>query len=392
MYPSLYLTKKADRRLRSGHLWIYSNEVDSARSPLKNFQPGDLVNILATNEKPLGTAYVNPNALICGRLLSRAVNCPIDAEFFAQRLRTALALRERCFAKPFYRLVYGDSDGLPGLVVERFGDLLVVQLNTAGMARRQEMLVEVLHSVLQPQAIVLRNDSSARTVEGLPLEVQLVMGSLPETLLIEENDTQFCLDVLHGQKTGWFFDHRMNRLRLQSYSAGKRVLDVFSYTGAWGIQAARAGASAVLCLDSSATALAQVQQNAQLNQVAERVSVLQADAFEGLKQLQQAGEQFDILVLDPPAFIKRRKDYEAGLQAYHRLTQLAVPLLKPDSLLVSASCSLHLPRSELLNTLLPAARSRQVQILEQGGQGADHPVHPAIPETDYLKALFCRIL
>jgi 23S rRNA (cytosine1962-C5)-methyltransferase len=389
----LYLNKNADRRWRGGHPWFYSNEIDTTRSPLKNFTPGEMVAIFNASGKCLGNAYLNPHSLICARMVSRDPAYVLDASLLQHRLNVALSLRQRLFAQPFYRLVYGDSDGFPGLIVDRFGDVLVVQINTAGMERVREDIVAVLDKTLHPRALVLRNDSPTRIQEGLESNVEVALGSLPDLVEIEENGAHFAIDVQGGQKTGWFYDHRMNRLHLQNYVKDCRVLDLFSYTGAWGIQAAVAGAREVLAVDSSAPALAHVMDNAMRNGVAEKFTALRGDVFEVLKQLREENRKFDIVIADPPAFIKRRKDHKAGEQAYRRLNQMAMQVLGKDGVLVAASCSLHLSRVELHELTHAAARhlDRQSQILMYGGLGPDHPIHPAIPETDYLKALFMRV-
>lgn len=391
---TLRLKPKSDRRLRGGHLWIYSNEVDTAQTPLKSFQAGEQVVVEQAGGKPLGIAYLNPNNLICGRLISRDISQQLDRSLLVHRLKIALSLRQRCFDNDCYRLVFGDSDGLPGLVVDRFHDLLVVQISTAGMEAVKDAIVEALQQVIKPEAILLRNDGKMRAMEGLSSYVEEVFGVVPDLALLEENGVKFAAPVKTGQKTGWFYDHRMNRARLQQYSAGKRVLDVFSYIGGWGVQAAAAGASEVICLDASASALDCVEYNAQLNEVSERMSTMKGDAFEGLKQLKAEGEKFDIVVVDPPAFIQKRKDIRNGEQAYQRINELAMGLLARDGLLVSASCSMHLQRDRLVEIIRAGSRKmdRQAQIIEQGHQGADHPVHPAIPETDYLKSMLVRVL
>jgi 23S rRNA (cytosine1962-C5)-methyltransferase len=391
--PPIYLNKNADRRLRSGHPWIFSNEIDSTRTPLKDFEPGDDVAVFNASGKPFGTAYINPHTLICARMISRDPSYSLDASLLQHRLNIALALRQRFFPQPFYRLIYGDSDGFPGLVVDRFGAVVVAQINTAGMERRRDDIIAVLNKTLHPQAIVLRNDSAARELEGLTSYVEVVHGSVPDEIVIEENGACFAIDVLGGQKTGWFYDHRMNRLHLQNYVKDCRVLDLFSYSGAWGIQAAHAGAREVLAVDSSVAALAHVSANAARNGVAAKLTTVRGDVFDVLKQLREQNRKFDIVVADPPAFIKRRKDHRAGEQAYRRLNQMAMQVLDKDGLLVAASCSLHLTRAELHEITHSAARhvDRHSQILMYGGLGPDHPIHPAIPESDYLKALFMRV-
>jgi 23S rRNA (cytosine1962-C5)-methyltransferase len=394
LFTPLYLKKNADRRLRVGHVWIYSNEVDTNRSPLNLFELGQAITIYSNNNKVLGNGYINPHSLICARLISRDPQYYLDYSLLLQRLSSALSLRQRLFAQPFYRLVYGESDGLPGLVVDRFGEIIVVQITTAGMEKVRDEIMAALTTTLQPRTIVLRNDTSVRTLEGLDNYVTVVQGQLPAEIVIEENQAHFYISVLTGQKTGWFYDHRYNRIRLQHYARQQRVLDVFSYSGAWGITAALADAHRVWCLDSSQQAIELVNKNAILNGVATQVYPLLGDAFEQLKELHRVGEKFDLIILDPPAFIKRKKDQLAGEQAYRRINQLAMQLLSKEGILVSASCSLHLSSQTLLDLLRSASQqlNRELQILEQGHQSPDHPIHPAIPETAYIKAFVCRLL
>lgn len=391
--PSLRLKKNADRRLKAGHLWLYSNEIDTDATPLKGLEPGQQVVVEAAGGKALGVAYVNPHSLICARLVSRDPKQGLDRSLLVHRLNQALALRERLFAKPFYRLVHGEGDLLPGLVIDRFDDILVVQLNTAGMQAVAAELLDALDKVLAPAVVVFRNDTSGRRQEGLELGVEVVKGELPEQVLLEENGVRFAAPVLDGQKTGWFYDHRVNRAWLNGLVAGKRVLDLFSYVGGWGVQAAAHGAREVLCVDASGAALERVAENAALNGLHEQVAVGEGDAFEALAALKADGEQFDVVILDPPAFIKKRKDIPNGERAYGKLNREAMRLLGRDGLLLSASCSMHLAPERLVEVVRGAVRhqDRHGQILFQGHQGPDHPVHPAIPETSYLKALGVRV-
>jgi 23S rRNA (cytosine1962-C5)-methyltransferase len=390
----LVLKKDQERRLRAGHCWVYSNEVDTARTPLKDLVPGDPVAIVSHNARWLGWGYANPHSLICARLVSRDRARLLDGALIAQRVGTALAVRERLYAGPFYRLVFGEADGLPGLVIDRYGATLAVQINTAGMERHRDAIVEVLQSALRPDAILLRNDSAARDQEGLRRYVEPALGTVPDPIEVREGGASFLVSLGEGQKTGWFFDQAANRDRLLKYVAGRRVLDVFSYVGAWGVRAACAGAASVLCVDGSERALDGVRRNALRNGVAERVGTERADAFAVLKRLRQSDQRFDVVVLDPPAFVKRRKDLKEGALAYRRLNEAALALLEPDGILVTASCSFHMSRDALLQAVQQAARAagRTLQLLEEGHQGPDHPVHPAIPETAYLKAFFLRVL
>lgn len=393
-FPSLRLRKHEDRRLRAGHLWVYSNEVDVAATPLTGFQPGEAVTLAAHNGQPLGIGYVNPHSLICARLVSRDPDHALGPSLLTHRLKVALSLRERLWDTPCYRLVYGEADGLPGLVVDRYGEVCVAQITTAGMERVKDDILAALHKVIRPAVVVWRNDSPVREMEGLPAYVASAGGEAPETVMIEENGARFQAPLLTGQKTGWFFDQRDNRQRSLKYLRGQRVLDLFSYVGAWGIQAAVQGARDVLCVDTSAKALEYARQNAVLNGVADRVTIRQGDAFATLKALRGDRERFGAVILDPPAFIKRKKDLKEGLLAYRRLNEMAMQVLEKDGLLITCSCSQHLSRDLLTQLLLQAARhlDRSLQILEHGHQAPDHPSHPAIPETDYLKALFVRVL
>lgn len=388
----LRLKRQEERRLQGGHLWIYSNEVDSRETPLSAFTPGEQVRVMSHGGTFLGIAYVNPQSLICGRLVGRGEQ-PLDGALLRHRLAEALRLRTRLFDLPFYRLVYGESDLLPGLVVDRFGEHLAVQLNSAGMEALRGQVLDGLRELLAPRSILMRNDSSVRSQEGLPRTVEVAFGSVPQEVELVENGVRMLAPLLDGQKTGWFYDQRVNRAWLKQFAGGARVLDVFSYVGSFGVQAAAFGAREVLAVDASRPALEMAEKNAALNGAAERFNGLQGDAFEVLKGLKAAGERFEVIVVDPPAFIKRKKDHKEGLQAYRRINELAMQLLAEDGILISASCSMHLQREELQDVLRLAGRrlSRHVQLLAEGMQGPDHPVHPAIPETRYLKAFLARV-
>jgi len=394
MTDLLRLAKNQDRRLRAGHLWVYSNEVDTDATPLKGLQPGQVVNIENAQGKWLGLGYVNPNSLICARVVTRDRGIGLDESLLVHRTKVALSLRERLYAAPYYRLLFGEADGVPGLVVDRYGDHLVVQLTTAGMEMQRDAVVAALVKVLKPVGILLRNDSAVRELEGLTRYVELAHGRVPEPVIVEEGGCRFEVSPSHGQKTGWFYDQAANRDQFVRYVKGKRVLDVFSYVGAWSVRAAAAGAAGVTALDVSAGALEQVQRNAVLNGVDDRIDIMQGDAFQALRALRAQRERFDIVVLDPPAFIKRKKDLKEGTLAYRRLNEAALGLLERDGLLVTASCSFHMHADQLLAAVQQAARhsDRSLQLLQQGQQSPDHPIHPAIPETAYLKAFYLRVL
>lgn len=390
--PELRLKRGEDRRLSAGHLWVFSNEVDTARTPLQSFDPGALCRVVSERDKFLGYAYVNPHSLICARILGRDPEHIPGASLIVHRLQVAEALRQALYERPYYRLVYGESDGLPGLVLDRFGDVLVGQIATAGMERLRGEIEAAVRKAIAPAALVWKNDTAARDLEGLPHYVETAFGPTPDSLKVEEGGLEFEVPLGGGQKTGWFFDQSANRLAMRKYVAGARVLDVFSYLGAWGLGALSAGASEVTCVDSSATALEGLRANAARQGV--EPEILKGEAFEVMEALHAQKRRFDVVVIDPPAFIKRKKDGPKGEAAYRRLNQLAQQLLGRDGIVISCSCSYHLEPASLVSAIQRAARhlSRFAQIVEVGGQASDHPIHPAIPETRYLKAYFCRVV
>ena len=390
----LRLKRNQDRRLRAGHLWVYSNEVDTAATPLKALVPGQTVEIESAQGKWLGLGYINPNSLICARVVTRQPGVALDRSLLTHRIKVALALRERLYPTPFYRLLFGETDGVPGVVVDRYGDVLAVQITTAGMEVLRDALIDALVKVLRPVGIVLRNDTAVRELEGLERYIELAHGEVPDHVVVEEGGCRFEVSPSLGQKTGWFYDQAANRDQFVRYVAGRRVLDVCSYVGAWSVRAAASGARSVTAVDASPQALEQVSRNAGMNGVAECVKTLKGDAFQALRELRAQRERFDVVVLDPPAFIKRKKDMKEGVLAYRRLNEAALAVLERDGLLVTASCSFHMHRDELLRTVQQAARhsDRSLQLLQQGQQSPDHPIHPAIPETAYLKAFFLRVL
>jgi len=393
-YPALYLKRGEDARLRAGHLWVFSNEIDVARSPLGEFAPGDVVAIVDHRGKAIGVGYVNPNSLIAARLVVRGLEHPFDRSLIVHRLNIALALRQQLYAEPYYRLVFGESDGLPGLTLDRFGDVVVGQITTAGMERQKDAITDAIVKVLAPRQLWWKNDAGIRAMEQLPDYADLGHGEVGGEVVAKEGGLVFGVDPVGGQKTGWFYDQRENRDGLARFVTGKRVLDMFSYLGGWGIRAAAYGAREVECVDASAAAVEATSRNIERNGLANRVKALRADAFDHLKALREARERYDVVILDPPAFIKRRKDFKEGSLAYRRLNELGMQVLARDGILVTCSCSHHMPRQALLDGVQQGARhlDRQVQMLVSLQQGPDHPVHPAIPETDYLKGYILRVL
>ena len=392
--PILTLKNNEERRLRAGHLWVFSNEVDTKKTPLTAFAPGQAAVVTASRGRPLGVVTVNPGSLICARVMDSDPETRLDVAFFRSRIRDALALRERFYATPHYRLLFSEGDHVPGVVLDRYGDVVVGQLTTAGAEGLRDVILEAVLAELSPRAVIWRNDVASRDLEGLPRAVETAHGEAPEFLEIDEDGARFAVPALSGQKTGWFYDMRENRTALCRLVQGKTVLDLFAYAGAFSVRAALAGAPSVVCLESSETARDMAAQNAVRNGVADRIEAVRADAGAFLEECAASGRTFDVVSLDPPALVKRRKDLEAGLRAYERLNRLAMDVLADDGILMTCSCSQHVDAWDLRRVALRAANAagRRAQVLAQGRQGPDHPAHPAMAETDYLKSFTLRLL
>ena len=376
---------KGRARARAGSPWIFSNEIRMDEAA-KSIAPGAVVNVRGEDGRAFGTGYFNPKSLIAIRLWSDDCDLVIDRDFFAARLKRALALRQAIYDKPFYRLVHAEGDALPGLVIDRFDDTLSVQIGTAGMERQTETLLQALEAVVKPKTVILRNDAPSRALEGLDSQVKTVKGE-GRRIAVEENGARYFADLAEGQKTGWYYDQRDNRAFIAGLAKGKTVLDAYSYTGGFGILAAKAGAKEVVCLDSSAPALAIAEESARANGVT--IQAVKADVFEELERLKAAGERFDIVVTDPPPFVKSKKDLEPGAKAYRKLARLAADVTAPGGVMMIASCSHNIPperfAQECAQGLLRA--HRQAAMIRQAGAGPDHPVHPLLPESAYLKAI-----
>jgi len=389
---TLTLKSKEEHRIRTGHLWVYSNEIDTEKSPLTQFQAGQQVRVCSAKQQFLGYAYINPKTLLCARILSQHIKNPISKRFLKKQLQHALTLRTQLFERPFYRLIHGEGDYLPGLVVDRYADILVCQFNTVGMECLKDDILSSLIELLSPAGILIKNEAHQRTLEGLELDNGVAYGTVPEDTDVITDAGTFTVPLQKGQKTGWFYDQAHNRQQLSHIQQVDQALDLFSYVGSWGIMAARQGAKRVVCVDSSQTALEYVTINAARNGVADQVQTLQGDAVDVAKSLAADKARFDLLMIDPPAFIKRKKDVKKGLEAYRRINELALRMSDKDSFVFTSSCSYHLLMDNLKKTLFQAAKhvDRQLQQLYQGQQAKDHPIHPAMPETHYLKTLLYR--
>jgi 23S rRNA (cytosine1962-C5)-methyltransferase len=389
---TLRLRPGHDRRLRAGHPWVFSNELDWS-ADMRQLPPGVLVRLEAAGGRPEGTFMFNPRSLIAARRLSRDPEAVIDREFAAGRLERAGALRSRMFAAPFYRLCHAEGDGLPGLVIDRYGDVLVIEHNTAGMAALEREILDALIGLFAPAAVVARDDSAARTLEGLGERIAVLAGALPERVTVEEGGVVFPVNPLAGQKTGWFYDQRLNRDAVAPLARGGRVLDVYCHTGAFGLRCAAEGAAHVTLADRSELALALAAETARANGLAERIEILRAEAFGVLERLAGEGSRYDLVVCDPPAFAKSRKDHGPALKGYEKLARLAASVVAPGGFLFLASCSHHVTAEEFATCVARglARAGREGRVLRSAGAGPDHPVHPHLPESAYLKAALVQL-
>lgn len=390
MYPKIILKHHEEQRLLAGHLWIFSNEIARIEGAPAI---GDTVEAFTAAGQYLGKGFYNPHSLIAFRLLTRGQE-EIDDDFFRERIAAALAFRRALYpGQASFRLVFGESDLLPGLIVDKYGDYCAVQFLSAGMEKNRSLIVTALEQVLAPAGIVGRNDSALRRLEGLEEKTEVITGTIPPRIEIEENGCRFAVDLTGGQKTGFFFDQRENRAALARYCEGKKVIDCFCHTGAFGIEAAAAGAAEVVGVDSSAPALRIAEENARLNNVDGKFSTIEADvmAFTGERKNLN---KFDIIILDPPALIKSRKHFQAGYRAYRKLNTSAIESIRSGGLLATSSCSHHLSPEDFRLVLKESAAKarRQVRLLELRSQGRDHPVLLSMPETEYLKCAILEIV
>lgn len=390
--PRVKLQPGGDKRAMLGHPWIFSNEL-AMDSGAKALPPGTVVTVMRADGRPLGSAFFNPHSLIAARLLTRDADRAVDEIFLHRRLERALKLRERLIGVPYYRLVHAEADGIPGCIVDRFGDVIVVEPNAAGADRLVEPLAAALDRLLKPRAIVISGDGPARTLEGLPPVQRIAKGALDGAIELQEHGARFLADLAEGQKTGWFYDQRDNRLLAAGFAKDADVLDLYSYSGGFGVQAARHGARSVLSVDRSQLALDLARRGAALNGVADRHATENAEAFDFLEQAGAAHRTFDLVMADPPAFVKSKKDFHQGGRAYRKLARLCVSRVRTGGFLFLASCSHHMPaeefRAQVARGLHEAGRSGRV--LYATGAAPDHPVHPMLPESAYLKALLLQV-
>ncbi len=389
--PVVTLQRGKDRRIRSGHPWIFSNEI--VGSPTR-YPPGALVAVVTSRKEFLGIGYINPHSLISIRLLTREPE-DISVDFFIRRIRAALQLRQRFYPhRSSYRLVYSESDFLPGLIIDKYNEYLVVQTLTLGMDLRIDMIQESLEQVLRPKGIVLRNDVAIRTLEGLPLEKRLLKGDT-SCCLIQEAGLSFRVDLFEGQKTGFFFDQHDNRLAATAYTRDQEILDCFCYTGAWSLVALhQGGAKTVHGIDASEKAIALARENCVCNGYASRAMFRVGNVLQELKALQEQKKRFGVVILDPPAFVKSKQKLREGLQGYLEVNRSSMALLPPGGILITSSCSYHVRPEIFQEVVFQAAQKagRTVRVLEVRGQAKDHPILLAAPETAYLKCMVVEVL
>lgn len=377
-------------RILAGHLWVFSNEL--ATSP-KRFTPGALVELTDKRGTFLGVGYVNPHSLISIRILTRQRE-DINEAFFKRRIESALDYRRRVLGqKDSFRAVFSESDLLPGLVVDKFDDCLSVQFLTLGMEALGDMVIKALDGIFSPSTIVLRNDSSIRTLEGLPLEKKLMKGDLDKLPVMEEDGIKIEVDPLLGQKTGFFHDQTENRAAFAALAREGEGLDLFCYTGAWSLKLAKMGVR-MKGVDSSDYAIGQARRNAEKNGLAAKCDFVKADVFEVIKEEREAMRKYDFIVLDPPAFVKSKAKITEALRAYADINSACMSLMEYGGLLATSSCSYHVDRAMFIDMLRAAAKhaGKQARIIEVRSQAKDHPIALAVPETEYLKCVIMQIL
>jgi 23S rRNA (cytosine1962-C5)-methyltransferase len=384
---SILLRRRGQRRLLRGHPWIYQADVETSEGPVEK---GDLVDVYGVGRRFLGRGYANPDSQIFVRLLTREAE-PIDAGFFRRRITAARTTRQH-LAVPSnaIRFVYAEADELPGLILDAYGDILVLQILTAGMERLRGVWLPVIEELFHPRGVFLRNDVSSRALEGLPLEKTFLGAPFDPVTSIAEQDVRFRINIATGQKTGFFLDQRDNRLAVRPLAADRDVLDCFCYSGGFALHAARAGARRVEGIDISPEAVAGALENAAVNGLSERCSFRTGNVFDELRRLQDARRRYDLIVLDPPAFTKSKEAVAAALRGYKEINLRAMKLLTPGGVLVTSSCSYHVSETDFLEMLAEAAADAGIRcrILAIRTQSADHPALLGVKETKYLKSVF----
>ncbi|MEQ1753963.1 MAG: class I SAM-dependent rRNA methyltransferase [Micropepsaceae bacterium] len=391
-YPKLRVLHKQAARLKGGSPWVYSNEVVMDKA-VKALPAGTLVDVIGEQGNEFGTAYFNPHSLIAARLLTARQGSPINEGFFADRIQQARNLRDRLIRTPYYRLLHADADGCPGLIIDRFDDVFVAQSGTAGMDALEKFWLAALVEEFKPRTVFIKSDAPSRAYEGLKDDVRCAHGNDTALAVVEEAGVRHEFNPLTGQKTGWFFDQRDNRAFLLQMTPAATLLDAFSYTGALALGAVKAGAKTALMLDASQAALDQAMETARRNNLSPLIETRKCDAMQELEDMAPTGELFDVVSVDPPPFVRAKKDLESGARGYRKLAKLSAALVARRGFLSVASCS-HAISAERFQTecSIGIARSgRQAKLVRANGAAPDHPVHPMLPETAYLKSLVYQL-
>ncbi|MGA1862247.1 class I SAM-dependent rRNA methyltransferase [Deferribacter thermophilus] len=387
---NLYLKKSCEKRAQNGYLWIFSNEIEN----ISNFAPGEIVKIYTSNKEFIGIGYINPHSLIAVRILSRK-EINIDESFIANRINNALELRTKLYQNPFYRLLFSEGDFLPGIIIDRYDKVFSVQLNTFWADKSKQLIVNALQNIFgEDISIVLKNDNKMRLLETLPLKVESLNKEFNGDIILEENDVKMHVNILKGQKTGYFFDQRENKKKIKEVSKDSYVIDAFSYIGGWGLNALKGGAKRVTFVDSSQYALECAQYNVTLNKFKASTDFIKMDVVDFLKNLSQEQEKPDILVIDPPAYVKSKKNINEAIKGYINLNKWAFRSVKKGGFIFTCSCSQHIDFEKFCWIINVSSQSagRKYRILSPLNQGFDHPINPKMPETNYLKGLFIQVL
>ncbi|MFI4937827.1 MAG: class I SAM-dependent rRNA methyltransferase [Candidatus Berkiellales bacterium] len=381
----------AIEKIQKGYPWVFAQDLQLKKFPAA--KPGDLVYLTTPTSEPIAIGYINPLTKLCCRVLTLNTDSTLDENFFLERFTTALSFREHKFSSPFYRLVHAESDALPGLVIDRFGDTLVCQTNTAGMEKLKPLWFSALQTLLKPKRVIFRDDVPLRSKEGLELSISAPIGDLETLIEVEENGLTFYADPKSGQKTGWFYDQRLNRHWIAERACGKTVLDLYTYSGGFGIAAAGKGAKHVTLVDSSEHALMLVKQAATTNHVLSSCELIREQVFLLLPRLIAAKQKFELVIADPPAFVKQANHKAVGLRGYQKLSFLASQLVAPGGMFFIASCSHHATSHDFRQAVEQGIQKaqRQFQLLRKGGADTDHPIHPLLPQTHYLKSLTYKL-
>ncbi|MCF6095983.1 class I SAM-dependent rRNA methyltransferase [Thermovorax subterraneus] len=385
------LTTHRKKRIEKGHPWVFKTEIEKIEG---NYSPGDIVEVCDFKGKFLGKGYINPASQITVRILTRNKEEEIDRNFFKKRIEDALEYRQKLGFNESFRLVYGEADFLPALIVDKFEDVLVIQTLALGMERFKDVIVDILREMFQPRGIYERNDAPVRELEGLPLTKGCLYGNVPEKILIEENGLKLYVDVINGQKTGYFFDQKENRLAIGPFVKGAEVLECFCYTGSFALSAARFGAKKVIAFDSSREAIELARENAALNGFEGITEFHEGNAFDVLRHFYKSRKKFDVVILDPPAFAKNKQALEGAIRGYKEINLRALKILKPGGFLITSSCSHHVDEDLFWEIIESAAWDAHVtlRVIERRTQAKDHPILAASDETRYLKFFMLQVI